>query len=179
MRDKNILNNLGLIVKVMQDLNCDLSNQDNFEEYYFAGLLGLMKASETYDSTKGKSGYLYKAIRGRIISVFRKNTSSKRSPYKNISLNEVINDKGEELIDLIQDDYSFEQKLINKDYIHYLLNKLKNKRYKTFLLEYYGIGTEQLNLSEIALKYGVSKQFVYHSIKYALQRLKKIIKEKI
>lgn len=177
MKDEIILNNLGLIYKVMHDLNCDFTNEDAIEEYYFAGLVGLIVASRKYDETKGKSGYLYFSIKSRILSVFDRHTRKDRDKHNPISLNTIISENGDELLDIIKDDYDFEQKLINKDYIEYLLNKLKNKRYKTFLLEYYGIYNEPLNTCEIAQKYGVTKQYVNNSIKYALQRIKKILKE--
>ena len=175
MRDKLILDNLGLIYKVMKDMNCTYDSEEHIEEYYFAGLVGLIEATKYYDEEKGKSGFLYKSIQRRIISVFCKNERPKRKGKTPVSLNTTINDI--ELIDLIRDTRNFEKEIITRDYIDWLLNKLKNKRYKKFLLEYYGIDTPSLKMHEIASKYGVSTQFVHNSIKYALTKLKKIIKE--
>lgn len=175
MKDKIVLDNLGLINKAIKDLNCRYRNQDEFEAYYYAGLIGLIKASKTYNSEKGKSTYLYKSIERRIKTVFDYNSNSRRNNGKiPISLNTEIKDM--ELMNIIASDYNLEKEVINKILIEDTLNKLKNKRYKKFIIEYYGINQEALNMQEIALKYGVSKQCVQQSIQWGLKLMRKEIK---
>lgn len=177
MKDEIILNNLGLIYKAIKDLNCNYATQDEFEDYYFAGLVGLIKASKTYDPSKSKSSYLLIGIKKQILVQFATNSRKKRLARRmDISLNKEINDT--ELGELIVDDYNLEKKVLDKVLVEELLDRLKNKRYKTFLIEYYGIGKPQLNMHEIGYKYGVSHQFVHNSIKYALYKLKNFVKEK-
>ena len=93
MNEKIVLENLNLIYKVMKDLNCNMTREEEIEEYWFAGLCGLIDASKVFDETKGKSTYLYKSIRNRIFNVFYKNTRPKRyAKIKPISLNIKVND---------------------------------------------------------------------------------------
>ena len=106
MKDKIVLENLGLIYKVIKDLHCNYTNQEEFEQYYYAGLVGLIKASKTYDPTKSKSSYLVNGIRKSILSTFVIRSAKKRyTGMYNISLNKEINDI--ELQDLIVNEYDF------------------------------------------------------------------------
>lgn len=175
MKEEIILNNLGLIHKAIKDLHCVYRNQEEYDNFYYAGLLGLIKASQTYDETKGKSTYLYNNICLRIKNVFRYNSNPKRhNGLAEVSLN--IEIQNGELQDLIISNYNLEKEVLNKILIEDTLNKLKNRRYKTYIKEYYGIGTPQLNIPELALKYGVSKQCVQQTIKWGLELMRKEIK---
>lgn len=172
MKDEIILNNLGLIYKVMKDLHCNLSNENEFEDYYYAGLLGLIKASKTYDKAKGKSGYLYNAIKLNIYQEFTNRTRKKRhSDLKDVSINQ--EQSCLKLEDYLQSNINIEYEVLNKLYVEDILSKLKERQYKKFLIEYYGINTPQLNSKEIAQKYGVSQSFVNQSIRRAIKIIKK------
>jgi DNA-directed RNA polymerase specialized sigma subunit len=81
-----------------------------------------------------------------------------------------------ELQDIIPDTRRFENEVINKIIVHEALDRLKNTKYKQFIIEYYGIDVPQLNIRELALKYGVSKQSVQQTIKWGLEVLRKEIK---
>ena len=110
MKNEIIEKNIGLIYKAMNDLNCTYYTQEDFEEYYFAGLVGLIKASRTYDETKGKSGYLYTSIKNEIKRVFNWRNWRCRSEIKNnVSLNTKINET--ELQDLIVSNYDLENEV--------------------------------------------------------------------
>lgn len=178
MKDEIILDNLGLIHKAIKDLHCVYRNKEEFDTFYYAGLIGLINASKTYDKTKGKSGYLYRSIKFRIKNVFGYNSNPKRHNGKApISLNTEVYET--QLQDLIISDYNLEKEVINKMYVEYLLGKLKNKRYKKFIIEYYGIGVPELKMQEIADKYGVSRQYVHQCIHRGLDLIKeRIVEEK-
>lgn len=172
MKDDIILNNLGLIYKVIKDLNCCIKNDDDFEEYYFAGLMGLISASKTYDNNKSKSNYLYVSIKKRIINQFQiRNRAKRYTPHRNISSNIVVNEV--ELESLIPSKTNIEKKVTDKVLVEWLLGKLKNKQYKAYIIEYYGIGVPSLNMQEMALKYGKSKQYIHQSIQMGLRLMRK------
>lgn len=174
MNEDLVLNNKGLIIKVMKDLHCKIRSEEEFEDYYYVGLLGLLRAIKNYDETKGKSTYLYLGIKTALTNEFKKRSAEMRTKYKTISLNYSIADEIE-LIDTIAID-SFESELINKIYVEELLSKLKNKRYKQFLIEYYGINCPALTLPKIASKYGITPQCVRQYIQRALELLRKELK---
>jgi RNA polymerase sigma factor (sigma-70 family) len=174
MNEEVVLKNLGLINKVIKDMNCLIRDDEDYDFYYHIGLLGLIEASKTYNEEKGKSGYLYKGIKVRIFNAFRYNLSDKRhTTIPDISLNKTINDI--ELIDLIPSNYNMEEEIMTKVYVEQLLSKLKDKKYKTYLMEYYGIGSVKLTAREIAKKHGVSKQSVFDAINRGLGKLRKEI----
>lgn len=174
MNEEVVLKNLGLINKVIKDMNCLIRDDEDYDFYYHIGLLGLIEASKTYNEEKGKSGYLYKGIKVRIFNAFRYNLSDKRhNTIPDISLNKTINDI--ELIDLIPSNYNMEEEIMTKVYVEQLLSKLKDKKYKTYLMEYYGIGSVKLTAREIAKKHGVSKQSVFDAINRGLGKLRKEI----
>ncbi len=173
MREELILNNLGLIHKVMKDIHLNIRNEEEFNEYYYYGLVGLIKASNYFDPNKSKSSYLYKSIRREITDYIKQKVRYKRNPKKkDISLNTLLGDDAE-LQDFIKSDFNLEKYVIDKVFIDNELNKLKNKRYKAFLIEYYGINCPELNMQEIALKYGVSRQCVHQGIQLGLRLLRK------
>ena len=173
MNDELFMKYKGLVVQVMKDLHCRIRSEDEFENYFVIGFLGLMTALKHYDEEKGKSKYLYLGIKTAITNEFKKRTAEKRQ-IKTISLNYLIADEIE-FLDTIAVD-SFEHNLINKIYVEELLSKLKNTRYKQCLIEYYGIGCPALTMPKIALKYGITSSCVRQYIQRALELLRKEIK---
>ena len=177
-KEKIIIENIGLIYKMMRKLNCGYTYEER-EEYYFAGLIGLINASKTYDKEKSNTSYLLKSIQNSIIHTFIQRSAIKRQG-KTISLNQEIGEE-KELIDIIPDKYNLENEVIKKEQINQILNalnKLKNKQYKTFLKLYYGIGCKEQNICEISKKYGVSRQFVSKEIKTGIKKIKEVLNEK-
>lgn len=175
MKDKIILNNLGLIHKAIKNLHCQYRTKDQYEEYYYAGLFGLIKASKVQNYNISKSSFLYICIKNEINRQFKKNNANKRKIKYTLSLNKEMTEYGEEFIEQLEDNYNLEKDVITRLFIKDSLNKLKNKRYKQFIMEYYGIDTPPLNLQEIAEKYGVSKQNVQQLIQWGLKLLRKEI----
>ncbi len=178
MRDEIILENKSLIYKVIKDLHCRIRDDEEEDEYFFIGLMGLIKAIDKYDKTRSsKSTFYYTCIKNEITSYFGVRTHKKRNNgLREISLNTIINEETE-LIDLIPDNKRFEEDVMTKDEVKYLLSKLKDRRYKQLLIEYYGINTKPLNMSQLADKYGLKRQSVHKSIHRTLDKLRKIYKE--
>jgi len=170
MREEKILKHLGLIYKVMNDIHCDKENQ---EDYYFAGLVGLINGIDNYNKDKAKeSTFYYYCIKYAIICEF------KNKKIKTISLNEPIDNI--ELQDLIPSNIDIEQELIKREQlkaIYNAINKLKNSLNKTYFCEYYGINQEPKNIVQIALKHGITCAAVSRGIQRAKMNIRKIIKE--
>jgi RNA polymerase sigma factor (sigma-70 family) len=172
MKDELILQNKGLIIKVMNDLKCKITCEDDFEDYYYAGLFGLIQATKQYDDSKGKSTYLYKGIKMAIQREFRRRVAARRNGKKPLSLNKYITD-GIEFEELITNNSEFENELITKIWIRDALNKLPNRRYKEVLIQYYGIDCLPVSTPKIALKYGTTQQNINELRERGLKRLKK------
>lgn len=176
--NKLIEENLYLVKTAISQLHCKFDNEDEWQEWYQIGCLGLVKGARTLDTTISIKKWLMLNIKQEILRQFKYNTVKGRD-LKALSLNKLINEDIE-AIELIPDDYNLEEeilKLDKKELAHKLLNRLKNRQYKTFLYEYYGIDTPQLNQIEIAQKYGVSNQLVQQQIKRGLKHLRKEIEK--
>lgn len=177
MKDKLILDNLGLINKAMKSLNCQYSNKEEFDELYYAGLIGLIKSANLYDTTHTSSTYLYKSICNEIKNLFREKTTMKRYRWKKeVSLDQELTEEGATLENLLPSDENIETDYITKELkqrVRNGLNRLKEKNYKTFIKEYYGIDTQPKSMQKIALKYGVSRQCVQQGIERGMKHLKK------
>jgi RNA polymerase sigma factor (sigma-70 family) len=170
MRDEFILSNIGLVYKAIKDLHCYCPNEDDFEEYYFAGIIGLIYASDNYDPSKGKSGFILSCVKNEILKTFIKRSAMKRQ-RNDVSANKIINDT--ELQNLIASDYNLEKEAINNIYIeqiYELANKLKGKNAKEYFIEYY---KEEKTMEDIAQKYGVTRQLVFMSIKNSIKKIRK------
>lgn len=177
MRDKLILNNLGLIYKVMKDLHCDFTDEENKEDIYYQGLIGLIKAVDTYDETKSTSKYFYICIANQIKLFFKLKTAQKRySKLKSISLDQPYQGNDLYLIDILPSEENIEENYIKKDTqerVRKALSKLKNKLELKCLCEYYGIGSKAQNYRQMARKYGVSYQCIQQRVKRGLKNIKK------
>lgn len=177
MRDKMILDNLGLIHRAMKDLHCDFTDKDNIEEIYYHGLLGLIKAVDSYDKDKSTSTYLYVCIANSIKGYFKAKTMQKRySKLKDISLDQPYQNNDIYLIDILPSDENIEENYMKKDTqerVRKVLNKLKNKLEMKCLCEYYGIDSKAQNYRQMARKYGVSYQCIQQRVKRGLKNIKK------
>lgn len=173
-----VLDNIKLIYKVMRDLHCNYKNEEEYDEYYCAGVIGLIKGLRKYRGPESKGLFLYMAIKTEIIRIFIKNTTKKRLHKMEYSLNNIIKDDLE-YIDTFSSNYDLEKEIVNKVYAEQLLKKLKDRDYKKFIVEYYGIGVPELKMQEIADKYGVSRQYVHQCIHRGLDLIKeRIVEEK-
>lgn len=175
-RNNIILKHLYLVPIVIRNTHCQYHTKEEYDEFYQIGSLGLVKAMEKYDKTKSTKKYLYTCIRQEIMRYFQYKSTKSRYPTKRtISLNDLIGEDTE-LIELIPSNTNIEEEVITnetKNRIRKRLNKLKNTKYKAILFEYYGIDTNSKNLTEIAQKYGVSRQYIQQQIKRGLEQLRK------
>lgn len=180
MTNKIIVENIGLIYKAMKDLHCNMEEEQK-DEYFFTGLMGLYKGIKTYDASKGTkpSTYYYKCISTEIKVLFRTKKYKKHLYNKAISLNTIVGENLE-LADIIQSDYDIEEETIKKVMIEDVINainKLKSKKYKQCLVEYYGINRSALSMPKIAQKYGITAQCVRQYIQRGLELLRKELKK--
>ena len=99
MKSELILKHKGLIIRVMKDLHCSIKNEDDFDDYFFIGLMGLLRGLKSYDETKGKSTYLYLCIKTALTNEFKRRKKLLQNSYKTISLNYIVADEIEFLLE--------------------------------------------------------------------------------
>lgn len=76
--DNLIITNQGLIGKVIKDLKCYWRTEDEFQDLYDAGMIGLIKGAKEYKKElSSKSTYLYECIKNEICKSIYLNNQDK------------------------------------------------------------------------------------------------------
>ena len=176
MRDKEILNNIGLVYKAIQKMNFQQRNDDEeWDEIFIAGVIGLIKAVDTYNESISKKGtYYYQCISNEIRNVYILRTAQKRNK-KTYSLDNYIATTDIVFEDTLPSDQNIEEEYILKEEIEEMLstlNKYKNKKHLAMVKDNFGIGCERLTIRAIAKKYGMSSQNAFEVRKKVLKWLK-------
>ena len=180
MKDKIILDNIGLIHKVIKDLHCNCTSQEEYQEYYEVGLIGLITASKKYDEELSKSKYLYIGIKNELTNYFRHKTYKKRyNGLKELSLYEQCQGTETYLVDIIPSNQNLEEEYIRKEEIetiNKILNKYKNKKNVEIFKKYYGIGYDAKDLRQLAKEYGVTHQCIHSKVTKLRNKIRKELK---
>lgn len=187
MHDELILNNIPLIKKCIKDMRLYWNTEDEFQDYYDAGLLGLINGAKTYNESKAKpSTYLYKCIRTAISKEIQLSNYPKRiinKMYKVPLDKEISIDTDTTYLDLLVDpDVNVEEEVLRNETIEELINAvnhLKPEKDKLFLYEYYGLlGYKALNSSELAKKYNVSRSMVNTRLTRARKKIREYLEKR-
>jgi len=179
MRDDLILDNLNLIYFALKQLGL----YEELDEYYDLGLIGLVRAADSFDPGKGFTftTYAIRCIRNEILKELRLDNGPARKANKNtISLESVVlNDSdGREilLIDMIPSDFNMDEYLIRKETMETLQRafNLLNEKEQYLLKRYYG--SDKARQRELATELHTTQSAVSRKIKMILKRLGKIMK---
>ena len=159
-RTKIIEANIRFVKYLVEDFNCDF---DQKEELFQVGLIGLIKAVDTFDIDKGFSfsTYAKKCIMNEISMYFRKNNKDENH------LND-LNDFSD--IDLEENYIEQEEKII-------ILKMIKDlpEREKEIILMYFGFYDKLYTQLEIANKFGIGQSYVSRLIKSIIVKFRKEI----
>lgn len=188
LEEKLILENILLIRKCIKDLHLYWQTEDEFQEYYDAGLDGLIKGVRTYDESKGKiSTWCIPCIRNEIFHLItKKNYKKNKNEYgKDISLNCTISEDSEKNIeygDLIPDlNTNIELEVEKKFEIERLLravNSLRNEKDKLVVKMYYGLEEYEPRTYESIAKYlNVTREAIRQRITRAKKNLKQYLEK--
>lgn len=175
-RNKLIEHNLRLVAHVIKKYYSKTNEQDDLVSI---GTIGLIKAINTFDNSKGirLSSYAARCIENEVLMFFR---SGKKSSL-DISINEPIDtDNGGNALTLI-DVMSTEESILDKIDI-----KIKSEKLKKYIEEVlspreqliielrYGLkGKRPLTQREVAYKMKISRSYVSRIEKKALNELRK------
>lgn len=183
-RDKLITDNIKLIYFQIKKMHLHWKTDDEFQEYYDAGLDGLMNAAKYFDPSLGNkfSTLALISISNEIKKKFSLKTIKKRfNPLgKDLSLNYLVSQEDPiEFGDLFQDktvniELDFENKL-DKKRILKAVDSLKNEKDKFVIKMYYGLdGFSTHTHDELANLLGVSRQLINFRLQRARKQLKNI-----
>ena len=181
-RNLSIESNLRLvahIVKKYNNLECDA------EDLISIGTIGLMKAIDTYDMTKGRklATYASRCVENELLMYFRQ----KRKRSREVSLYDPIgvDKEGNEisLLDIIESeerDLIEEMDLLdNTKALYALVGEVLTDRERQIICQRYGIGgAEEVTQRQIGEQMGISRSYVSRIEKRALEKLRKGFEKK-
>lgn len=188
-QEQMILDNVGLIYVAIKQLCLVCKTEDEFQDYYDSGLVGLIKGVRTFDDNKKikPSTFLVPCIKNEIKHYLKAKTTKKRfnENGKTVSLNVLTGeDENAELAEYIKDnsiniEKQVEQK-IEIEYILHRINKMKNIKDALVLKMYFGVdGFTEKNFREISDVLKVSQQRIRERFYRGLENLKETIERDI
>lgn len=181
-RDDLILDNVNLIYYVLKKSNV----YHQLDEYYDICMIGLVKAANTFDESKGYtfSTYGISCIRAELFSYMRKENNNKRKAnYNTVSLDTTVYRANEgkdiTLLDSLPSEINIEDEIIDneeKELLKEALNILEEK--ELIVISYmYGInGCKELNQQDIAKILGMQQGSVSRIGKRAINKMKYYLK---
>lgn len=181
-RDDLILDNINLIYYVLKKMNL----YKKADEYYDIGMIGLIKAADTFDSSKGYtfSTYGSRCIRSELLGYIRRENSNKRkSNYNTISLEMTIYQKNDDkeinLIDTLPSKVNIEEEIIANEEKELLEEALKilNDTELLVISYMFGInGYDEIKQKDIAIILGMQQGSVSRIGKRAINKMKYYLK---
>lgn len=178
IKAKNILieHNLRLVAHITKKYCSTASEQDDLISI---GTIGLIKAVNTFDDTKGikLATYASKCIENEVLMYFR----SQKKASQDVSINEPIDSDSEgnplTLMDIICVEDTIADEINDKIQIKKLyeyIEELEDEREKTIIILRYGLyGCIPLTQKQIAKKLDISRSYVSRIEKKVIERLRK------
>lgn len=175
---KNILveHNLRLVAHIIKKYHSSSEEQDDLISI---GTIGLIKAVNTFDNTKGIkfATYASKCIENEILMHYR----TKKKSSNEISISDPIDIDSEgnplTLIDIISIDDTIADdidKNIKIKQLYQYVEELRDEREKTIIVLRYGLyGTVPLTQKQVAQKLDISRSYVSRIEKRVLEKLRK------
>ena len=177
--DKLVLDNIKLIYKIIKDLKIYWNTEDEYQDYYDAGLEGLIRGAKKYDYSTKPSTYLYQCIKNQICRYIYQSETDKRKINKEnkLSFEQYIDsDDGMVLEEIIASKFNLEEEIersIKLQAVVKEINKMKNKIDSLVFKMYFGLeGRTPKTVAEIAKELGVSTRAIYKRIKRVMNKLK-------
>lgn len=180
-QEQMVLDNLGLIYHTIKKLNLTWQSEDEWQDYYDCGLLGLINGVRAFKDNKGMkpSTFLIPCIENEIKHLLVAKMRYKRfNQYgKDISLNKTTKEDTELVNFVIDKSISIEQEVERKieiENIIHRINKMKNIKDALVLKMYFGLeGFTSRPIKEISQILKVSDTMIRERYNRGLENLKK------
>ena len=175
-KNKLVEHNLRLVAHIVKKY---YSNSDEQDDLISIGTIGLIKAINSFDNSKGikLATFASKCIENEILMYFR---SRKRSSQE-ISISEPIDTDSEgnplTLIDIISNDDDIADNIdlrIKTEKLYGFIEKMKDEREKTIIIMRYGLyNTVPLTQNQVSKKLNISRSYVSRIEKKVIELLRK------
>lgn len=153
-KEQMLLSNQGIVFSVMKNLSIPLTDEDMFQ----TGIIGLLKAINTFDTSKGYqfSTYAFPIVRNELLMAFRK---SKRSVVAAFSLDDnadIGNGESVPYAEMIADGKDYEENVVNSMLAQQIFERLESREKHIFTMFF----VESRTQSEISKALGISQSYV-------------------
>lgn len=153
-KEQMILSNHGIVFSVMKNLSIPLTDEDMFQ----TGIIGLLKAINTFDTSKGYqfSTYAFPIVRNELLMAFRK---SKKSVMVAFSLDDnadIGNGESVPYAEMIADGKDYEENVVNSMLAQQIFESLGSREKHIFAMFF----VESRTQSEISKALGISQSYV-------------------
>lgn len=179
-RNKLIEHNLRLVAYIVSKHFSDSKEQ---EDLISIGTIGLIKAAETFDSSKeiSFSTYAGTCIQNQIKMYFRKNKHKYAEVYMNEPIETDKNGNEVTMADIFSDDTCVDDEVdlrINTEKLYKYINSTLNDREKLIVSKRYGLNLDgvlhkPMTQREVAKELKISRSYVSRIEKKAIDKLKK------
>lgn len=153
-KEQMFLSNHCIVFSVMKNLSIPLTDEDMFQ----TGSIGLLKAINTFDTSKGYqfSTYAFPIVRNELLMAFRK---SKRSVMVAFSLDDnadIGNGESVPYAEMIADGKDYEENVVNSMLAQQIFERLESREKHIFTMFF----IENRTQSEISKALGISQSYV-------------------
>lgn len=180
-KEKLIMHNLRLVAHITKKYQ---NSAEESEDYISIGIIGLMKAIDTFDAGRGKfATYACRCIANELLMMLR----AKKKTAREVSLYEPIGTDKEgneiQIYDLCTEKDNIWERLERQEQIEALqkaMYRVLDAREYDVLVCRYGLnGKKEQTQQEIGKRYGISRSYVSRIEKRALLKLREILQQEI
>lgn len=180
-KEKLIMHNLRLVAHITKKYQ---SAPEDAEDYISIGIIGLMKAIDTFDAKRGRlATYACRCIDNELLMMLR----TKKKTAKEVSLYEPVgtDKEGNEICiyDLCMEKEDILLTMERREAAEALWRAMEealNEREKDVLIRRYGLhGEKEETQQEVGQRYGISRSYVSRIEKRALHKLRNILENKV
>ena len=153
-KEQMILSNHGIVFSVMKNLSIPLTDEDMFQ----TGVIGLLKAINTFDASRGCkfSTYAFPIVRNELFMTFRKNRKSVKAAFSLDDNADIGNGKSVSYAEVITDGKDYEENVVNSILVQQIFKRLGLREKHIFTMFF----VENRTQCEISKVLGISQSYV-------------------
>lgn len=178
-KEKLIMHNLRLVAHITKKYQ---NSPEDAEDYISIGIIGLMKAIDTFDAGRGRlATYACRCIDNELLMMLR----ARKKSAKEVSLYEPVGTDKEgneiQIYDLCTEKDDILCTLEHQEAVEALrkaVNTVLDDRERDVIIRRYGLnGDKEETQQEVGMVYGISRSYVSRIEKRALLKLRAVLEE--
>jgi RNA polymerase sporulation-specific sigma factor len=153
-KEQMLLSNYGIVFSVMRNLSIPVFDEDMFQ----TGVIGLLKAINTFDASRGCkfSTYAFPIVRNELFMAFRKNRKSVKAAFSLDDNADIGNGKSVSYAEVITDGKDYEENVVNSILVQQIFKRLGLREKHIFTMFF----VENRTQCEISKALGISQSYV-------------------